>query len=77
MPRKRWASYVKGCQEAGGVVTDKDLAAVPLFLQLRHLWNLGETLERVHHWGVSSLSMDWLRKQPEVCEAWKKLDMAV
>lgn len=75
--RERWTRYVHAYRAAGGDVTDSDLAAIPLFLQLRHLWNIGEAVGRVHHWGVNTLSVDWLRKQPEVFEAWNGLDMRV
>jgi len=74
---ERWARYVQAYRAAGGEVTDFDLAAVPLFLQLRHLWNIGEALGRIHHWGAGAFSVDWLRKQPDVLEAWRALDMRV
>ena len=45
------------------------LAALPLFIQLRHLWNLGEAVGRLHHWGTSAAPEDWLRKQIEVMAA--------
>lgn len=75
--RERWARYIAAYRAAGGEPTEADLAAVPLFLQLRHLWNIGEAVGRLHHWGVNLLSVDWLRRQPEVLEAWKRLDMRV
>jgi Ser/Thr protein kinase RdoA (MazF antagonist) len=75
--RERWAGYVGAYRDAGGEVTDSDLAAIPLCLQLRHLWNIGEGVARVHHWGAMMMSADWLRRQPGVCEAWRSLDLRV
>ena len=73
--RERWTRYVRAYREAGGQVTDGDLAALPLFLRLRHLWNLGEAAGRLHHWGTNSVPVDWLRKQVDVMEAWSRLDL--
>jgi Ser/Thr protein kinase RdoA (MazF antagonist) len=75
--RERWTHYVRAYRAAGGEVSDSDLAAIPLFLQLRHLWNLGEGVGRVHHWGANLFSVDWMRKQPDVFEAWSGLDMRI
>ncbi len=49
--RERWARYLQGYRAGGGAVSERDLQALPLFLQLRHLWNLGEAAGRLHHWG--------------------------
>ncbi|MBP6893397.1 MAG: phosphotransferase enzyme family protein [Gammaproteobacteria bacterium] len=73
--RERWTHYLAGYRAAGGLITDADLAALPLFIQLRHLWNLGEGVGRLHHWGTSVAPEDWLRKQIEVMAAWKRLDL--
>lgn len=73
--RERWTHYLRGYRAGGGEVSERDLAALPLFLQLRQLWNLGEAAGRLHHWGTNSLPVDWLRKQVEVFEAWKGLDL--
>lgn len=73
--RERWAHYLSAYREAGGEVSARDLAALPLFVQLRHLWNFGEAVGRVHHWGVNSAPMDWLRKQPKLMDDWRKLDL--
>ncbi|SIQ34177.1 Ser/Thr protein kinase RdoA involved in Cpx stress response, MazF antagonist [Pseudacidovorax sp. RU35E] len=73
--RERWAHYLAGYRAAGGVITEADLAALQLFIQLRHLWNLGEGVGRLHHWGTSVAPEDWLRKQVEVMAAWKTLDL--
>ncbi|TFZ00057.1 phosphotransferase enzyme family protein [Ramlibacter humi] len=73
--RERWTHYLAAYREEGGEVTERDLAALPLFLQLRHLWNIGEGLGRLHHWGTNMFPVDWLRKQPEVFAAWKALDL--
>lgn len=75
--RERWAHYLAGYRAAGGVVGDADRAALPLFIQLRHLWNLGEGVGRLHHWGTSVAPEDWLRRQIEVMTAWKALDLAL
>ena len=73
--RERWTHYLRGYRAAGGEPSDRDLAALPLFIQLRHLWNLGEAAGRLHHWGTNSVPVDWLQKQVEVFEAWKGLDL--
>lgn len=75
--RERWTHYLRGYREGGGEASERDLAALPLFLQLRHLWNLGEAAGRLHHWGTNSVPMDWLRKQVEVFEAWSRVDLRV
>ena len=72
---ERWAHYLQGYRSAGGEVTPADMAALPLFVQLRHLWNMGEALGRLHHWGTSPMPVDWLRKQVDVFAAWKALDL--
>ncbi|MBH1963701.1 MAG: phosphotransferase [Comamonadaceae bacterium] len=72
--RERWAHYLSGYRAGGGNPTEADLAALPLFIQLRHLWNLGEAVGRLHHWGTSSAPVTWLRNQIEVFDAWKTLD---
>ena len=73
--RVRWTHYLRGYSAGRGDVSERDLAALPLFVQLRHLWNLGEAAGRLHHWGTNSVSADWLRKQVEMFEAWKELDL--
>ncbi|TWO69491.1 phosphotransferase [Caenimonas sedimenti] len=72
--RERWPLYLRGYR-AGAEVGEHDLAALPLFVQLRHLWNTGEALGRVHHWGTSSAPVEWLKKQGEVFAAWGKVEL--
>lgn len=72
--RERWAAYLQAYRAAGGAVSEDDLRAIPLFLQLRHLWNIGEAFGRLHHWGTHVFSMDWLRKQVGVMDAWGATD---
>lgn len=73
--RARWSHYLRGYRAGGGAVSENDLAALPLFLQLRHLWNLGEAAGRLHHWGTQAVPLDWLEKQLQVMAAWKGLDL--
>ncbi|MDA7416424.1 phosphotransferase [Xenophilus arseniciresistens] len=73
--RERWTHYLAGYRAGGGRVSEQDLAALPLFIQLRSLWNFGEAAGRLHHWGTSSAPLAWLRKQFEVFEAWQALDL--
>ncbi len=73
--RERWIHYLNGYRAGGGEVSERDLAALPLFIQLRHLWNLGEAAGRLHHWGTSSVPVDWLQKQVDMFKAWKDLDL--
>ena len=72
---KRWQQYLAGYREGGGRVTDADLAALPLFVQLRHLWNMGEGVARIHHWGANMMFADWIKKQPDVMAAWARLEL--
>ena len=72
---QRWQQYLAGYRAGGGHATDADLAALPLFVQLRHLWNMGEGVARIHHWGANMMSADWIKKQPEVMAAWARLDL--
>lgn len=72
---ERWTHYLRGYRSGGGEVSKEDIAALPLFAQLRHLWNIGEAVGRLHHWGTSPMPVDWLKKQVEVFEAWKSLDL--
>jgi Ser/Thr protein kinase RdoA (MazF antagonist) len=72
--RERWPLYLRGYR-AAAEVSGHDLAALPLFVQLRHLWNMGEALGRAHHWGTSSAPADWLKKQVDVFEAWNALEL--
>jgi Ser/Thr protein kinase RdoA (MazF antagonist) len=72
--RERWTHYLRGYRAAGGEITDADLAALPLFLQLRHLWNLGEAVGRLHHWGTSMAPIDWLRKQLDRMDPWRGIN---
>ncbi|VWX61536.1 Ser/Thr protein kinase RdoA involved in Cpx stress response, MazF antagonist [Burkholderiales bacterium 8X] len=74
--RERWARYLGGLRAEDAGPSTRDLAALPLFIQLRHLWNIGEAAGRLHHWGTNNVSIDWLRKQLEMFEAWKKLTLA-
>lgn len=73
--RERWTHYLRGYRAGGGEVSENDLAALPLFLQLRHLWNLGEAAGRLHHWGTNAMPVDWMQKQGKVFEAWRGLDL--
>ncbi len=73
--RERWTHYLRGYRAGGGEVSERDIAALPLFVQLRHLWNIGEAAGRLHHWGTNSAPADWLHKQVEVFEAWRGLDL--
>ncbi len=74
---ERWVHYLQGYRSAGGEVTPADIAALPLFVQLRHLWNMGEALGRLHHWGTSPMPVDWLRKQVDVFAAWRELNLRI
>lgn len=73
--RERWMHYLRGYRAGGCEVSEGDLAALPLFVQLRHLWNMGEAVGRLHHWGTNPMPVDWLLKQVDVFEAWKGLDL--
>jgi Ser/Thr protein kinase RdoA (MazF antagonist) len=73
--RERWTRYLHGYRAGGGEVSERDLAALPLFMQLRHLWNIGEAAGRLHHWGTNSAPAEWLHKQVDVFEAWQRLDL--
>ena len=72
---KRWQQYLAGYRAGGGRVTEADLAALPLFLQLRHLWNMGEGVARIHHWGANMMSADWIRRQLDVMAVWARLEL--
>lgn len=72
---ERWKRYLHGYRSGGGEVSEADLAALPMFVQLRHLWNMGESLGRLHHWGTSAIPVDWLKKQVDVFAAWRVLDL--
>ena len=72
---KRWQQYLAGYRAGGGHITDADLAALPMFLQLRHLWNMGEGVARIHHWGANMMSADWIKKQLDVMAAWARLEL--
>ncbi len=71
----RWAHYLRGYRSGGGEVSKADIAALPMFVQLRQLWNMGEGVGRLHHWGTSMVPADWLKKQVDVFAAWKGLDL--
>jgi Ser/Thr protein kinase RdoA (MazF antagonist) len=71
---ERWPAYLRGYR-AAGEVSERDLAALPLFVQLRSLWNTGEALGRVHHWGTGWPAADWLKKQLDTFAAWKALGL--
>lgn len=70
---ERWSHYLRGYRAGGGQVSDADLAALPLFLQLRHLWNMGEGVGRIDHWGVNLMPADWLKRQLDVLSAWSQV----
>lgn len=72
---QRWRHYLRGYRAGGGEIREADLASLPMFLQLRNLWNLGEAVGRLHHWGTSMAPMDWLHKQIDRMDQWKKLDL--
>ncbi|RQO80948.1 phosphotransferase enzyme family protein [Acidovorax sp. FJL06] len=71
----RWKHYLHGYRAGGGEISEADLVSLPMFLQLRHLWNLGEAVGRLNHWGTSMAPADWLHKQIDRMEPWKKLDL--
>ena len=70
---ERWAHYLQGYRSAGGEVTPADMAALPLFVQLRHLWNMGEGVGRIDHWGVNLMPADWLQRQLNALTAWSQV----
>jgi Ser/Thr protein kinase RdoA (MazF antagonist) len=72
--KERWPAYLRGYRDAAEV-SERDLAALPLFIALRHLWNTGEAMGRIHHWGTNNMPADWLRKQLATFEAWKGLQL--
>lgn len=74
---KRWQQYLAGYRAGGGHITDADLAALPLFVQLRHLWNMGEGVGRIHHWGANMMSADWIKRQPDVMATWAQLKLPI
>jgi len=71
----RWTHYFRGYRSGGGEISNADIAALPMFVQLRHLWNMGEGISRLHHWGTSTMPADWLKKQVDVLAAWKGLSL--
>lgn len=73
---ERWTHYLRGYRSGGGEFSEADMAALPLFVQLRHLWNMGEGVGRLHHWGTSPMPVDWLKKQLDVLESWQELQLA-
>jgi Ser/Thr protein kinase RdoA (MazF antagonist) len=73
---ERWAHFLRGYRSGGGEISKADIASLPIFVQLRHLWNMGEGVGRLHHWGTSTMSVDWLKKQVDVFAAWKVLDLS-
>jgi Ser/Thr protein kinase RdoA (MazF antagonist) len=73
--RERWAHYLRGYRCAGGEISEDDINALPMFVQLRHLWNMGEAVGRRHHWGTSVAPADWLTKQIEGFETWTGLNL--
>lgn len=74
--KDRWKHYLRGYRAGGGEIGEADLASLPLFVQLRHLWNLGEAVGRLHHWGTSMAPIDWLQKQIDRIDPWRKLDLS-
>lgn len=72
---ERWTHFLRGYRSGGGKISEADIAALPMFVQLRHLWNMGEGVGRLHHWGTSTMPVDWLKKQVDVLAAWKVLDL--
>lgn len=71
----RWKHYLRGYRAGGSEIQEADLESVPMFLQLRHLWNLGEAIGRLNHWGTSMASAEWLRTQIDRMDPWGKLDL--
>lgn len=71
----RWKHYLRGYRAGGGEISEADLESLPLFIQLRHLWNLGEAVGRLHHWGTSMAPMEWLQKQIDRIDSWRTLDL--
>lgn len=73
--QQRWMHYLRGYRAGGGDIQDADLASLPLFLQLRNLWNLGEAVSRLNHWGTSMAPVDWLHKQIDRMDQWGKIEL--
>ena len=73
---EKWSRFLGGYR-AHGTVKAEDLAAIPLFVGIRHFWLLGEYASRRHHWGSQALPTSWLRKQAELLHSWQDFKLPV
>lgn len=70
----RWRHFLGAYREVGAV-SEADLAAIPLFMAVRHIWLLGEYAGRVPVWGTQAMPTDYLRRQADMLTQWENLTL--
>lgn len=70
----RWRHFLSAYREMGAV-SQTDLAAMPLFMAVRHIWLLGEYAGRVPVWGTQAMPTDYLRRQAATLTQWENLTL--
>lgn len=70
----RWRHFLAAYREVGAV-SQADLAAMPLFMAVRHIWLLGEYAGRVPVWGTQAMPTDYLRRQAATLTQWENLTL--
>jgi Ser/Thr protein kinase RdoA (MazF antagonist) len=66
-----WHAFMEGYRSIREL-PHADLAAVSLFVPIRHLWLVGEYASRIHEWGSLAVPADWIAAQLDFMLAWEK-----
>lgn len=64
-----WTAFLDGYRSVQPI-PDADLAAIGLFITIRHIWFLGEFAAHIPLWGTQTVSREWLEAELELTRKW-------
>lgn len=74
--KRKFASFIGGYLESNEI-SGKDIAAIPVFVSIRHFWLLGEYADRLPEWGTGVLPRGYLSKQVDLLKRWTSLRIPI
>jgi Ser/Thr protein kinase RdoA (MazF antagonist) len=66
-----WHAFIEGYRSIREL-SEADLAAVHLFVPIRHAWLIGEYASRIYEWGRQAVPAEWFGEQLNFMLAWEK-----
>jgi Ser/Thr protein kinase RdoA (MazF antagonist) len=69
--RQRWEGYLRGYREARAL-GEADLAAIPHFVAIRHIWLMGLHAGNGQDWGYGWMGEDYYNRALKFLRTWEK-----